>query len=553
MSNCVARNDLTCNPCFLVIEQGAIDMALEAKVWGAFFTCANIAQFLVRWAIRDRDDIVLEPSFGDGAFIGVSIDRLVSLGGSNANLFGVEIREEAAKGYVKSNRLLERNCFHADFMELSPFPVDVVVGNPPYIRMKNLQKATAQLAVQRSVQLGVNMAASGSLWMPFIIHAMSFLKLGGRLAFVLPHEMTHVKYAVPLWRHLCSNFSSISVIRTHEDLFPDNEEETILLMADGYGHSCDSIQYSLYDKKQDLFSNNVIKETRIPLTQIVNGNRPFTRALLNDEQLHLIQELTNTCRIAQISRDCKFKIGYVTGDKKFFHPDINTRTQYSLPPENLFTAVINSRQLRGKGVTISKSDVETVLYQPSVLTQGDREYIQFGQETEVSQRYKCKVRNPWYVTPGVKVPDFLLTVFSERPLLLENVDGMVASNSLLCGFKSNQYVDSNDLLCRWYNSFTLLSIELEVHSLGGGVLVLIPGEADNIQIPSYCDPTRARDVVRQIDAYLKNDEIEQAYSLGDDFVLKYSLGLSNVQIHCIREGLDVLRKWRTKGKRSGDR
>src|SRR3954466_4942721 len=41
----------------------------DAKAFGAFYTDAQIAEFLAWWAIRERGDTVLDPSFGGGVFL----------------------------------------------------------------------------------------------------------------------------------------------------------------------------------------------------------------------------------------------------------------------------------------------------------------------------------------------------------------------------------------------------------------------------------------------------------------------------------------------------
>ena len=101
----------------------------------------------------------------------------------------------------------------------------------------------------------------------------------------------------------------------------------------------------------------------------------------------------------------------------------------------------------------------------------------------MSSRYKCRVRDPWFVTPGVEIPDVVVPVFADAPVLLANDAGYAASNSLLCGYL-NAGVTAASVLARWYTSLTLLQIELEVHSLGGGVRVFVPNEAAAIRLPA---------------------------------------------------------------------
>ena len=40
-----------------------------AKAYGAFYTDAQIAEFLARWGIRDSNETVFDPSFGGGVFL----------------------------------------------------------------------------------------------------------------------------------------------------------------------------------------------------------------------------------------------------------------------------------------------------------------------------------------------------------------------------------------------------------------------------------------------------------------------------------------------------
>src|ERR671936_102456 len=67
----------------------------SAKALGAFYTDAQVADFLVWWAIRSSRDTVLDPSFGGGVFLRSASKRLNDLGGQPAfQVFGVEIDEK---------------------------------------------------------------------------------------------------------------------------------------------------------------------------------------------------------------------------------------------------------------------------------------------------------------------------------------------------------------------------------------------------------------------------------------------------------------------------
>ena len=69
----------------------------------------------------------------------------------------------------------------------------------------------------------------------FTVHATQFLREGGRLAFVLPAELLSVNYAAPVRRYLLSSFSSVCLVLFEDPIFPEVQEEVILLLADGFG------------------------------------------------------------------------------------------------------------------------------------------------------------------------------------------------------------------------------------------------------------------------------------------------------------------------------
>ena len=50
------------------------------KLRGGYYTPEKIAEFIATWAIRTKNDEILEPSCGDGSFISAIADRLHKMG-----------------------------------------------------------------------------------------------------------------------------------------------------------------------------------------------------------------------------------------------------------------------------------------------------------------------------------------------------------------------------------------------------------------------------------------------------------------------------------------
>jgi adenine-specific DNA methylase len=219
-----------------------------AKALGAFYTDAQVAEFLVWWAVRDVTDIVLDPSFGGGVFLRAACQRLEALGGSpHDRVFGVELDEHVHQEITNKLRqefaITPRHLVCNDlFASKCPtsMQVDVIVGNPPFIRYQRFTGATRERALQQMARAGVTLSALTSSWLPFLIHSITQLKPGGRLAMVLPFELTHAAYARTGLDFLMRSFGSVNLLTFRQKLFPDLSEDTLLLLADQKGKSATS-------------------------------------------------------------------------------------------------------------------------------------------------------------------------------------------------------------------------------------------------------------------------------------------------------------------------
>ena len=511
---------------------------LTQRLHGIYYTPPLAAQVMARWVIRSHDDRVLEPCFGSGVFL-EALQQMPE--GKSAQIHGVEIMDLAYGASIGLGLIDADYATKRDFLDVTPFPVDAVIGNPPYVRLRSLPAAQEERASKTTEEvLGTPMDAAGSVWMAFVLHATRFLALGGRFAFVLPYEVTHVRYAKPLWRFLSSNFGSLRVVRVKERLFPDLMQEVVVLFADDRGASTKSVCFEAYETARDLDMGTPGIKKKLSIKSVIE-DRPFIRALLSDQLDELLQEriVPLTSKVPEF---CTFNIGYVSGNKHFFHPDKQAIEHLTLPRTSLRNTVVASRDLSGIGIhssSIKPANLRKLFYPNGSLSAAEWEYILQGERYGVNSGYKCRNRTPWYRVPDVRVPDLLLSVFKEVPALISNDGDLVASNSILCGFVHHPYT-VEQLLAAWYTSLTLLSCELQVHSLGGGVLVLIPGEVAKVRIPRPASlPLTHLDELDR--ALAANDD---PYQIGDSSVLAGSLRLSPKEIELIQEGAALLAEWR---------
>jgi hypothetical protein len=497
------------------------------------------------WVVRRDNERILEPSFGEGAFLRAIRDSALKREITGLHVAGVEVDPQARQHAISGGLICDREAYLGDFLSLKPLSAQAVVGNPPYVRLRNLPSDQRKTALSAAEQvLRKPMDPSGSAWMPFTLHAMRSLERGGRLAFVLPWEFTYVRYGRPLWEVLGRGFDSLQVLRTHERLFPGLLQDVVILLADGFGGQTGEVVYQTFEQVDDLLLGVPVVDASLKIADIVEGKRSFIRSMLPTQLRELLEGKISSVTAPARSM-VRFNIGYVSGDKRFFHPSPETVEQYGIPSQSLIPALTSGKSLRGAGLRTSVLPTDRqdwlLVPDPAHLSEGEERYIASGVESEVANRYKCRTREPWFVVPGLRRPDVVLTVFTEQPLLVVNDGAFLASNSLLCGFSLGP--SAEDLASRWYTSLTLLQSELEVHALGGGVMVLVPVEAGNILLPTTVTATSGH--LRCLDQTLRSKESGAAYQLGDQAVLRSQLGFTDEELDVINRGIEILVHWRT--------
>jgi len=185
--------------------------------------------------------------------------------------------------------------------------------------------------------------------------------------------------------------------------------------------------------------------------------------------------------------------------------------------------------------------LQKLFYPDTPYAMAEAQYIKQGEQDGVHLGYKCSRRTPWYKVPDVRVPDVILSTFGETPVLVWNDGEFVASNSLLVGFIQSGYT-TEQFMAAWYTSLTLLSCELNIHSLGGGVLVLIPGEVATMRVPTLgWLPTQH---LEDVDKALRQSKRSSLYEIGDAPILRNTMHLPSNEVDVIREGVRILADWR---------
>lgn len=461
-------------------------MRNDPKALGAYFTPEAVADALVRWAVRAPSDLLLDPSSGDGRFVA-----------RHRNSVGVE-RDPVSVAQA-SDRAPYATVIQGDFFTWASNDgrrFDCAVGNPPFIRYQHFTGAIRQAALDYCRRLGVSFSGLSSSWAPFIVAAASKLRVGGRIAFVVPAEIGHAPYATPLVNYLLVNFGSVHVVAIREKIFPRLSEDCWLLFAENAGCRANGIRLS----KLERFDSRGMPPAVSELISVEEWRarwdgrlRPF---LLPPRIRDFYGRMTADPGSVRLGQIAQIGIGYVSGANEFFHLRPSEVQRFGIPDEFLLPTIRNSRYVTRDEINdvdiqrwIAKDEPVFLLQIPprARVPAAVQAYLDTAEGHRARASYKCRNRNPWYTVPDVRRPAFVLTYMSGRsPALAVNRSRCTCTNSLLAVDLRSGLFDNGNGFCgqrlsvAWGSPVGRLSCEIEGHPLGGGMLKLEPGEARNV-------------------------------------------------------------------------
>ena len=318
------------------------------------------------------------------------------------------------------------------------------------------------------------------------------------MAFVVPAEIGHAPYAVPLMEYLVANFEKVHIIAIKEKLFPALSEDCWLLYADGFGGSTDRLLFTAIDR---------LEASSVPPREAQSISvhewrtawncrlRPY---LIPERARALYRQIATSHASRRLGEIASIGIGYVSGANDFFHLRPSEAEAWKIPKTLLYPTVRNGRSLPDQQLTPQtldrwkqSDDPMMLLRIPKTthLPKGVREYLDSEMGHKAREAYKCRMREPWYSVPDVRVPDYFLTYMSGvAPSLVKNSAFATCSNAIhavhvASGPSTDQILDS------WTTPFVRLSCELEGHPLGGGMLKLELSEAARVVLPDPAQST----------------------------------------------------------------
>lgn len=232
----------------------------ERRKLGQYFTCANVVDLILGFCLRDKDDLLLDPSCGLGVFLERALrhkrvmDARLPREEILATLWGVDVDESvvcAAAINLAGGDLGDTHVIHGDFFDQRPgadgcaLPqhFDCIVGNPPYTRQEWMggpngddgykRRLIERATTDRDGQRIARISKRAGIQVYFFIHGTGFLRDGGRFGFVVSNSWLDVDYGKGLQEFLLENYKIVAIIESKvERWFADADINTCIVILE---------------------------------------------------------------------------------------------------------------------------------------------------------------------------------------------------------------------------------------------------------------------------------------------------------------------------------
>lgn len=342
---------------------------------------------------------------------------------------------------------------------------------------------------------------------------------GFDFAMVIPEELLTVGYADGLRRWLLQRFRRVIICLPDSNIFPDVQQAVVLVLCDqetGGQRGLLTLDYAALEEGE---------HEQVKPAPVWPWNSKWSHLYLPAPARRRLGDWWPELGWEPLSAYGRAEVGIVTGDNDFF---IVTGEQAGkFHPRHLVPIITSAKDLRGIG--FEAEDFAAVVSQnrrsylldiraPAPgLPASERAYLARGEREHVSQRYKCRVRQPWYAVPGIRAADALLLRQSgDMPRLVHLGQRCAATDTIHRVNWCRPELGTRHAV-GFLNTFTLLAAEVTGRSYGGGVLELMPSEANALPLPPPVPVLAA--IFQDVDARVRAKDSTGALAVVDAEVL----------------------------------
>ena len=436
----------------------------------------------------------------------------------------------------KDNKSVINTDFHLYCNETTE-KFDLVVGNPPYIRYQYFQEEQQNEAIKVFNRAKLKYSKLTNAWVSFVVGSSLLLKEKGKIGFVIPAELLQVSYAQQLREFLAHFYNKINIISFEKLVFPDIQQEVVLLLCEKNGSDSHLIEHLELRDASDLekLDVNILKS---PSKKIDFKSNKWTYYFLEQEEIDFLERIASIRKVPTIGNYAKVEVGITTGANNYFTVPLPVVEAYDLKE---YAKPMVGRSVQVNSVIFTEKDWKLnrqtkakahLLVFPAKEKinghKGANSYIRLGESMGVNKGYKTGIRDDWYVIPSIKLSDALFIRRNNLyPRLILNEANAYTTDTMHRVFMKKD-TDKNAFIASFYNSLSLAFSEIVGRSYGGGVLELMPSEAGKILLPYQTDNA---DLLATIDKMMREKKsIDEILKITNKQILKDGYGFTDKEI-----------------------
>jgi len=540
----------------------------QKKQTGSYYTPKRLSDYIVYRLFGEKEAgykfdsaslDVLEPSVGGGMFLdsllGVNYySKSSSFTSPKLQIDAIEIDAGVAKltaNKIKDYRDPENNVkvINKDYLEYflkSNKKYDLIIGNPPYVRRRNMNSEQQELCSEVHRLTGLRDKKPKNLWTSFLLGAKASLKEKGVIAFVLPTDLLQVKYSEEIRAMLRKDFDRVEIFTFNWlafKKFDDIEQDVVIVIcSNGHGYKNDDIDFFHINNEKELDEPKITSDHNNTRRDTLNK---WTNYVLDDAEFQLLDHLYNDVIKPKTVRDyCDSGAGIVTAANDYYIVDRKTVDRYGLGDIAKQTikkssSIIPTVALTQSDLNKKESEGAEILFldfpnKPKAeFSENYRKYLEIGEQDQIHSRYKMLLRENWYVVPSVWSSEAFFTKRSHvYPRVIMNEGGALVTDAFYRIRMREDYKIKN-FTFSFYNTFTFIYAELMGRYYGGGVLELTPNEFKGLPIPYISGPVSAK--LKKLDSMVRGDaNFVDLLNFTDDYILRQHYGLTNTDLEVLR-------------------
>lgn len=244
---------------------------------------------------------------------------------------------------------------------------DVVIGNPPYVRIQELKKADARIADLLKRTYASASKGNYDLYVVFVEKGLQLLNGGGQFAFILPHKFFNVQYGEPLREVISRGRHLRHVVHFGDQQIFEGATNYVclLFLAKGGAENC---RWVRADDLAAWLQSFRAPATDLPAARLTGAEWNFSTSLADS----LLEKLRRSgTRLLDLPAD--MSRGHSTGDDEVFVVDANSSeveeeilrvpvfatdfSRYSYTPNSRWRVIFPYRESNGSIALMSETEL----------------------------------------------------------------------------------------------------------------------------------------------------------------------------------------------------